>query len=457
MKKFSDKKSNAAEQSESPQGQLVAPEDFDPVEYLLLNEDVGLSQVNPTEHFVSFGRQEGRLYKAGNFFTGDKTFQPGLKTCLLITHDLAISGSPMLALNLAENFNGKVNLIILSFTNSGRLLKAFSKNSFELFLFDTNPKNEGIADLVLARITKKFKVDFAIANSSVTRRVLAPLKRAGIPAISLIHEFASAAPKGAVIESILNSQATVFSAKATYEDARGFLKLDSDSKFPIVYQGINSHEEIDRDLSSVIAEQERIDNHFDSTKFNVVGIGSILLTKGVDLFISVSQELERRMPGKFQFTWVGPLSELENSDFGFFLKDASKRSVYLQNFSFFEVTPEINFLFEKIDCFALTSRLDTMASVAIEAMASAKPVIAFQGTGGIPDLITDFGFKEQCVAEYLNVTEFAEKIQKLESDPHFKAEVGTALRNLAMSTFDSNKYASKILAICDEATKQFKN
>jgi hypothetical protein len=148
-------------------------------------------------------------------------------------------------------------------------------------LFDTNPKNEGIADLVLARITKKFKVDFAIANSSVTRRVLAPLKRAGIPAISLIHEFASAAPKGAVIESILNSQASIFSAKATYEDARDFLKLDSDSKFPIVYQGINSHEEIDRDLSSVIAEQERIDNHFDSTKFNVVGIGSILLTKGV--------------------------------------------------------------------------------------------------------------------------------------------------------------------------------
>jgi glycosyltransferase involved in cell wall biosynthesis len=151
------------------------------------------------------------------------------------------------------------------------------------------------------------------------------------------------------------------------------------------------------------------------------------------------------------------LSELENSDYGFFLKDAPKRSTYLKNFSFFETTPEIDFLFEKIDCFALTSRLDTMASVAIEAMASAKPVITFQGTGGIPDLITDFGFKEQCVAEYLNVTEFAEKIQKLESDSHFKSEVGAALRNLALRTFDSNLYASKILAICDEATKQFKN
>lgn len=39
------------------------PLDFDPVQYLALNDDVRIAGVDPREHYLSFGRREGRLYK----------------------------------------------------------------------------------------------------------------------------------------------------------------------------------------------------------------------------------------------------------------------------------------------------------------------------------------------------------------------------------------------------------
>lgn len=40
------------------------PEDFDPVEYLLRNPDVAAAKVDPIEHYLTYGRFEGRVYRA---------------------------------------------------------------------------------------------------------------------------------------------------------------------------------------------------------------------------------------------------------------------------------------------------------------------------------------------------------------------------------------------------------
>ena len=43
-------------------GDLV-PADFDPAIYLLLNQDVLNAGVDPTDHFMSYGKAHGRPYK----------------------------------------------------------------------------------------------------------------------------------------------------------------------------------------------------------------------------------------------------------------------------------------------------------------------------------------------------------------------------------------------------------
>lgn len=40
------------------------PEDFDPVEYLLRNPDVAAAKVDPIEHYLTYGRFEGRVYRS---------------------------------------------------------------------------------------------------------------------------------------------------------------------------------------------------------------------------------------------------------------------------------------------------------------------------------------------------------------------------------------------------------
>ncbi len=45
---------------------MTLPADFSPDEYLRLHPDVRLSGIDPTQHYLAWGRDEGRAYKRGN-------------------------------------------------------------------------------------------------------------------------------------------------------------------------------------------------------------------------------------------------------------------------------------------------------------------------------------------------------------------------------------------------------
>jgi hypothetical protein len=47
----------------SPAGKVAVPEDFDPEMYLHLNPDVQISGMDATDHYIRFGKAEGRHYK----------------------------------------------------------------------------------------------------------------------------------------------------------------------------------------------------------------------------------------------------------------------------------------------------------------------------------------------------------------------------------------------------------
>ena len=47
--------------TQSKPGQL--PDDFDPLRYLEINPDVGISHYDAVRHYLQYGRREGRTYK----------------------------------------------------------------------------------------------------------------------------------------------------------------------------------------------------------------------------------------------------------------------------------------------------------------------------------------------------------------------------------------------------------
>ena len=425
--------------------EIDLPKDFDESEYLFLNPDIIDSGIPPAIHFAKFGKAEGRLYKSGNLVPGERSFDPKLKTCLLVTHDLSLTGSPMLALDLIKNFENKVNVIILSYNNDGKLLNNFKQNSSALYLCDTNPQNSELIEIILEKILGQHGIDFAIANSSVTRKVLPALNKVKIPSISLIHEFASYAPEDAVKESIEHSQITVFSSKAILNDAKEKLELKSKAEFPVINQGLNKHKGIVENALEIESARLEIDRALGNEQKNIVGIGSVILTKGVDLFINVAEKLEKLSPGAYRFIWVANVNDLKNGDYGFFVSDSIKRSKYLAGFKFLDNTTEIEYLLSKVDGFALTSRLDTMPNVAIETMAIGKPVFSFENTGGIPELIEANGLKDSLIAEYLDTSDMALKIDKLLNNEELLNLINARMKEIASKTFDSQRYANQIL------------
>ena len=177
------------------------------------------------------------------------------------------------------------------------------------------------------------------------------------------------------------------------------------------------------------------------------------MTKGVDLFLQIAQLVEERRPNQFQFIWVGSKSELEEKNYGVFIKEFIEKSKSLNNFIFLEQTSELPKLMKEIDAYALTSRLDTFPNVAIEALCLGKPVICFEKTGGIPNYLESLELEELCIANYLDVSDFATKLIKLVNDQNSLDRFSKEIKVTAESDFDMDLYVKKLLEFGSEAKK----
>ena len=113
---------------------------------------------------------------------------------LIISHDLTPTGAPVLAINLANHFGSKYNVILLSH-RSGELLKA--NNLINTFFFISEftrlrtRTSKLLCSFIISLLSYKFNLKFAIVNSIESRHALPFLADNFIPSILLLHEFSS--------------------------------------------------------------------------------------------------------------------------------------------------------------------------------------------------------------------------------------------------------------------------
>ncbi len=190
-----------------------------------------------------------------------------------------------------------------------------------------------------------------------------------------------------------------------------------------------------------------------ANKFLVLGVGNIELRKGVDLFLECAAILTNQPDGEnFQFVWIGDGFDPENEvTYSVFLDDQVKRGGLEANVKILRSTSQIEIAYKLSDVLLITSRLDPLPNVAIDALLIGLPVVCFNKTTGIADFLIENGLRDECVAGYLDTQDLARKVQALAASNELRCNVINRSRPAAEKAFDLEGYVKRIEQIADKA------
>lgn len=427
--------------------------DFEERYYLELYPDVAASGMDAYEHFLYFGIAEGRLGAPPRLrtFAGSHTFDPARQTVLVVSHEASLTGAPILSLNLIRELQHTYNVVSL-LLGGGPLVKDFQAAC----VLSVEPRGRRhhaeLASKTIAELTDLYRCEFALVNSVECSLTLEPLARAGVPSLALIHEFAAyTRPFLLFQEAFQWATEVVFSTRVTYEDVVATVPQLVQRACRFIPQGrctLLSHqlppEQEARELERVHGALRPLADP--EGTIVVIGIGSVHIRKGVELFIDCAAQTLGRANGRnFRFVWVGDGLDAEN-DIGYstYLMDQIRRSGLSANFEFMRTTALVETVYELADIFLLTSRLDPLPGVAIEAMSHGLPVLCFQDTTGIADVLIDYGMGPSCVMPFLDTAAMARAVLELAADDSTRLDVGRRLAMVAARHFDMAGYVNSL-------------
>jgi glycosyltransferase involved in cell wall biosynthesis len=434
------------------------PPDFDGATYLKLNPDLISAGVDAADHFLLHGRREGRPFALPNFeVVKSEKFRAGLQTVLLVGHEASRTGAPVLSLNLVQLLVRKYNVVVL-LLGGGDLVPSFEATGATVLVSAPVRGNPFVAHFVGTRLCESFDFRFALVNSIEARYVLPVLAEHFVPTISLVHEFASyTRPKSAFRDALQWSGEVVFSANVTRENALSAFPELAEFSAHVLPQGkcvlpASMHDEEGERCEAARLRHLIRPEGMASDALVVLGAGFVQLRKGVDLFIECAAQVKRLANGRaFRFVWIGSGYDPEN-DVGYsvYLHDQLRRADLIDDVVFLGETEAIEAAYEVADLFLLSSRLDPLPNVAIDAMSQGVPVLCFDKTTGIADFLHDAGLSAFCVAPYLDTQDIARKIIDFSASTDLIANVGAQCRAAAAGYFDMARYIERLEALAEE-------
>jgi glycosyltransferase involved in cell wall biosynthesis len=434
--------------------------DFDPLHYLQLNPDVAAAGADPLLHYMQYGRKEKRLYKFPPVvISKNRAFDPKRDNALLVIHECSLTGAPVLGYNIAQHLSRTMNVTVLSL-GKGILEDMFrGLNVSYVGAYDARA-NQAIADYVVSQIARECKPRFAIVNSIESRLLVTPLEAADIPCVALIHEFASCytdpAPHFETMMTV--PQHIVFSSPLTLSDAERYIDGYAEARLHVFPQGRSDIprrgvgedvSEKERQRLRAILRPETDGTDADTRKYVVLGAGSVNYRKGIDLFLACAQKIAAQVGiDKCRFVWIGQgYAPRKDAAYSVYLEDQIYRSGLTEVVKFIDETTEIETAYEMSDLFLLSSRLDPLPNVAIDAMLFKKPVLCFDKTTGIASFLEEIGLKDHCVARYLDVEDLAAKASHLLVSKEARSEVAATLESHVANAFDMARYVERLVSL----------
>ena len=431
----------------------AADDAFDAEFYLLQYPDIASAGVDPYDHYSSHGKAEGRHGSRPRLLLseGGVAFDPSRETVLVLAHEASRTGAPVLSLNLVTSLAKRYNVIAM-LLGDGALADDFRRGCTWL----AGPMDlRGApvrAAVIIDQLVALHRPKFAVVNSIESRVVLEPLARHGIATVSLVHEFAAYTRPRAEFRSALHwADETVFSTPLTRESAHIEFPDLADKSFAVLPQGRCDLPVAARDEDARRREDSRLlaalrPRGKADDAFVILGAGFVQQRKGVDLFIQCASHVMASERGRHcRFVWIGSGYDPERDmAYSVYLADQLRRSGLDKVVKIIGETSSIETAYQAADVLLLSSRLDPLPNVAIDAMAHGLPVVCFDRASGIADVLVEEGLRDTLVAGYLDAHDMAAKVLDLASSPDLRQQVRQRVIEVVDSRFNMDTYVGSL-------------
>ncbi len=303
---------------------------------------------------------------------------------LLIGHDAFPSGAQHLLLSqgrvLRRSFGVDIEFLLL---DGGKLEAAYQ---------EVGPLTIASSDSEL-RVKLKALAEqgftHAIINTTAASHVLPLVRNAGIDPIVLVHELPRIIREKnlrAGAKLALQARTAIFGAPFVRDALLKELDAEPTDRTLILPQGSYKDITYDPDAGA------RVRAEFGLTERDklVISVGYADLRKGFDLFLQLWRQLQTpagKRRGRVCLVWIGGIDPGLKDWMTNELADAEATGT----FRMAGYRDDMDAVFSAADTFALTSREDPFPTVVLEALSAGLPVVAFDRSGGIPDMLRETG------------------------------------------------------------------
>ena len=367
----------------------------------------------------------------------------------LVSHEASRTGAPMIALDLVRWLRRTHGVFLLSATlKGGALMGEFAACGpvINIGAVVESGASHGDVNARVARWMQRLGIEAVLLNSAETWPLATPLSRAGIPVVTLIHEFAHHYPPERLNELFGCSRAVIFPASAMRRNAAHHLGMES-STWHVLPQGLlPSRAEVPARV--VARAQVLAELGLDDDTLIILGCGTVNRRKGTDLLPSIAARVVHALPHRrIAFVWLGRLDRGAESIAEQVEREAAGLGLAGVVFLLGERDDPSRY-FSAADIFILPSREDPFPCVVHEAMAAGIPVVAFADAGGIPELLQGGAGMD---VPYMDVDAFAAGISALADDAVLHARMAERARQRVHEALDFDRYGRELWALVEAA------
>lgn len=445
------------------EGRGIAPSPaFDPAFYAERCPDVAEAGLCLLWHYVTSGVAEGRraLSAASRLTFDTSRIDPARDTVLLVTHQASRTGAPIHAAEVGHRLRTDLGLNVVSLLLMGgdivEVFEACSDAVVGPLTYDEWHPVE--AKFLIEKLVRVYDIAYAVVNSIDSRLVLEPLSLAHVPNVALVHEFPSYfPPRGSVGKSLEWATRIVFPAHIVANAVAEEYPNLANWPYAVLPQGALAPPKV-RDAHADTSDEEArlqaaIGGGDGEKPFVVLGIGTVFIRKGVDLFISVAAGVKALQPSRpVRFIWIGKGYDPETDiAYSSYIAEQITRSGLDDCLFILDQMVNVDAAYRAADVFLLSSRLDPMPNVAIDAARAGVPIVCFDQASGIAEILSGDPGTRDCVVPHLDTASAAAVIARFIEAREAREEASRAVLRLAGRTFDMEGYVGTIDRLGREA------
>jgi glycosyltransferase involved in cell wall biosynthesis len=430
---------------------LKPSEAFDPRYYANRYVDILQAGMGFLAHYISNGRDEGRNpLPPGRIHSNWMRFDSLRRNVVIVLHETSRSGAPILGWNiacmLAQHYN--VFTVLLG---GGAITADLQAVSVETHgPFERNDRHRVDLTYALAPLFDGRIFQYAIVNSSESRVFVEIFAQRLIPTLFLMHEFGSYVNPLSELRRAFNwADEIVFPARIVAQSSEGVHPPLLNRRLAILPQGMSELPAEDRSDEPAEASVSELRSIKADGTFLVLGAGSVSLRKGVDLFIAIAAAVRRSDPARgLHFVWIGHGYRPDRDmSYSVYLREQVVRSGLDDSITFLDEVPNLERIYALADAFLLTSRLDPLPNVSIDAAWRGIPIICFEGASGTADLLRQNPITATGVVPHLDVQAASDVLVSLATDHGRLQTLSRATAVLARSVFDMKAYVQGLDAL----------